>query len=116
MWEKERKAHRVPAAEPVSGSWKNGGACAISGVTRDVSSRGTFFYCEVAPELAARSSSCWNCRRNSSARLLRMFSAAGVLCEWNPRMRASRWVLRWSLRASSGFRVREVRVIVPADR
>jgi hypothetical protein len=53
MWEKERKARRVPAAEPVSGSWKNGGAYAISGVTRDVSSCGTFFYCEVAPEIGS---------------------------------------------------------------
>jgi PilZ domain-containing protein len=53
MWEKERKTPRIPAAEPVAGSFTNGGAHAISGVTRDVSSSGTFFYCEVAPEVGS---------------------------------------------------------------
>jgi hypothetical protein len=53
MWEKQRKAPRIPAAEPVAGSFTNGGAHAISGVARDVSSGGTFFYCELAPELGS---------------------------------------------------------------
>ncbi len=53
VWEKERKAVRVPAAEPVSGSFTNGGAHAISGITRDLSTGGTFFYCELAPEVGA---------------------------------------------------------------
>jgi hypothetical protein len=53
MWKKERKTPRIPAAEPVAGSFTNGGAHAISGVTRDVSSCGTFFYCEVAPEVGS---------------------------------------------------------------
>jgi hypothetical protein len=53
MWEKERKAPRIPAAEPVSGSYANGGPHAICGVTRDVSSCGTFFYCEIAPEVGS---------------------------------------------------------------
>jgi hypothetical protein len=54
MWEKERKARRVPAVEPVSGSFKNGGVHEVSGVTRDVSPAGTFFYCEIAPELGSK--------------------------------------------------------------
>jgi hypothetical protein len=53
MWEKHRKAERVPAAEPVSGSWTNGGAHAISGITRDLSACGAFLYCERAPELGS---------------------------------------------------------------
>jgi hypothetical protein len=53
MWEKQRKAERVPTAEPVSGSWTNGGAHAISGITRDLSTCGAFFYCERAPELGS---------------------------------------------------------------
>ena len=53
MWDKERKARRILAAESVAGSFTNGGAHAISGVTRDVSSSGTFFYCEVAPEVGS---------------------------------------------------------------
>lgn len=53
MWEKERKAQRIPAAELVAGSWTNGGAHAISGVTRDLSTHGAFFYCEFAPEVGS---------------------------------------------------------------
>jgi len=53
MWEKQRRAERVPAAEPVSASWTNGGAHAISGITRDLSASGAFFYCERAPELGS---------------------------------------------------------------
>jgi hypothetical protein len=53
MWDKERKAPRIPAAELVAGSFTNGGAHAISRVTRDVSSCGTFFYCEIAPKVGS---------------------------------------------------------------
>jgi PilZ domain-containing protein len=53
MWEKRRKAERIPSAEPVSASWTNGGAHAISGITRDLSTSGAFFYCERAPELGS---------------------------------------------------------------
>jgi hypothetical protein len=53
MWEKERKSVRVPAAEPISGSYTNGGAHTISGVTRDVSSCGTFFHSDIAPEVGS---------------------------------------------------------------
>lgn len=53
MWEKERKARRVPAVEPVSGSFTNGGIHEVSGVTRDVSPAGAFFYCEIAPEVGS---------------------------------------------------------------
>ncbi|MGZ4811869.1 MAG: PilZ domain-containing protein [Terriglobales bacterium] len=53
MWEKERKARRVPAVEPVSGSFTNGGIHDVSGVTRDVSPAGAFFYCEIAPEVGS---------------------------------------------------------------
>jgi hypothetical protein len=54
MWEKERKARRVLAVEPVSGSFTNGGIHEVSGVTRDVSPAGAFFYCEMAPELGSK--------------------------------------------------------------
>jgi len=53
MWEKKRKAQRIAVTESVSGSYANGGAHGISGTTRDVSANGTFFYCEVAPEVGS---------------------------------------------------------------
>ena len=52
-WEKERKARRVPAVEPVSGSYANGGVHELAGVTRDVSAAGAFFYCEITPEVGS---------------------------------------------------------------
>jgi PilZ domain len=53
MWERERKARRVPAVEPVSGSFTNGGIHEVSGVTRDVSPAGAFFYCELTPKVGS---------------------------------------------------------------
>jgi PilZ domain-containing protein len=53
MWEKRRKAERIAVAESVSASWTNGGAHAISGISRDLSTSGAFFYCERAPELGS---------------------------------------------------------------
>jgi len=40
--------------EPGAGSFKNAGVHEISGVTRDVSPAGAYFYCEIAPEMGAK--------------------------------------------------------------
>ena len=88
MWEKERKARRVPAVEPVSGSFTNGGIHEVSGVTRDVSPAGAFFYCEIAPEVGSEIELVFSL----PAELVK--DSAQVLCRACRARRVRRWLFQ----------------------